>query len=98
MPKPENGLKAHHQARIYVVEPTNERTLPRPHLVRATHPSHALAHVAQSMFDVRFAEQEDLEKYLGDGGLRIERYVPRRERKDEDPEPPPVVERQRQER
>lgn len=58
--------------RIYIVERNldeadvseEQQEQPRPRLVRASHPSPALRHVAQDLFSVRVATQEDLVQAL----------------------------------
>lgn len=52
--------------RIYCVSDGN-----RDRLVRATHPSHALTHVARDTFKVRVATQGDLETLLP-AGVKVE--------------------------
>ena len=91
------SISAHHRARVYVVEPTDEHAPLRPHLVRTTHRSHALTCVSQNLFEVRLASQDDLEKYLGEG-LRVERFAPRMEQESAQAATPLKEERQRQER
>jgi len=46
------------QTRIYKVAPASEGGTAR--LVRASHPSHALRHVAADAFTVKVASQDDL--------------------------------------
>lgn len=46
------------QTRIYKVAPAGDGGAAR--LVRATHPSHALRHVAADAFTVKVASQDDL--------------------------------------
>lgn len=53
--------------RIYVVTDTTTDAERTHRLVRATHPSTALTHVARSSFHVAVATQDDLERLLGDG-------------------------------
>lgn len=45
--------------RIYLVKPRGDTTSPG-RLVRATHPAHALRHVADGAYSVEVAGQEDL--------------------------------------
>jgi hypothetical protein len=52
------------QTRIYLVEAT-ATTASR--LVRATHPAHALGHVARSAFTVAVATQDQLVDLLAEG-------------------------------
>jgi hypothetical protein len=51
--------------RIYVVKPTEGDTKAR--LVRATHPSTALSHVARQAYEVRVATQNDLAALIPEG-------------------------------
>lgn len=51
--------------RIYAVR--DNRPEGRTRLVRATHPAHAVKHVAESAFSVAIASQDDLVKLLGMG-------------------------------
>lgn len=56
--------------RIYLVAPTRpdcEQAPVKRRLVRATHPSHALRHVAADEYSVTVASQDDLVALLGDG-------------------------------
>lgn len=56
------------QTRIYIVAPKvaeGEKVVRR--LVRATHPSHALRHVAADQLHVTVASQDDLVELLGRG-------------------------------
>lgn len=57
------------QTRIYVVAPAAvvEGEKPKRRLIRATHPAHALRHVASSEYGVAVASQDDLIALLGDG-------------------------------
>lgn len=57
--------------RIYVVTDTTTEGARMQRLVRATHPSTALMHVARAAFGVRVASQEDLEELLG-AGVKVE--------------------------
>lgn len=54
--------------RIYTVE---DSATGQARLVRATHPSHALTHVARTAFKVRVATQDDLTQLLP-AGVRVE--------------------------
>ncbi|HEU6455942.1 MAG TPA: hypothetical protein VN201_10780 [Roseateles sp.] len=56
------------QTRIYTVE---DNATGQARLVRATHPSHALTHVARSAFSVRVSTQEDLTDLLP-AGVKVE--------------------------
>lgn len=58
------------QTRIYVVAPNRpdcEQAPVKRLLIRATHPAHALRHVASSEYGVAVASQDDLIALLGDG-------------------------------
>jgi hypothetical protein len=55
--------------RIYTIVPKEGDGKPR--LVRATHPSTALSHVARQAFEVRVATQNDLEAFLP-AGVKVE--------------------------
>lgn len=58
------------QTRIYIVSPNRPDSEADPvqrRLVRASHPSHALRHVAAEAFNVAVASQDDLVALLGDG-------------------------------
>lgn len=63
--------------RIYVVAPTTGDAKPR--LVRATHPSTAMQHVAKQAFDVRVATQNDIVVLIANGAqvesVRAEQQV-----------------------
>ncbi len=56
--------------RVYLVAPNRADSEAAPvqrRLVRATHPSHALRHVAADEYTVTVAGQDDLIALLGDG-------------------------------
>lgn len=55
--------------RIYIVKP---KTGDGARLVRCTHPSHALRHVAEDLFTVGVASSDDLEAMLP-RGVKVER-------------------------
>lgn len=63
------------QTRVYIVQPRTEGDQPIPtnqrRLVRATHPAHALRHVADGAYLVQVASQDDLIELL-DAGVRPE--------------------------
>jgi hypothetical protein len=55
--------------RIYVVRPTTKAfppggPVPSSRLVRAAHPNSVRRHIAESLFDVHVASQDDLEALL----------------------------------
>ena len=55
--------------RVYAI---TDKTTKKPRLVRATHPSTALRHVADEAFEVRVATQDDMEAaFLA--GIRVEK-------------------------
>ena len=53
--------------RTYLIEPADETVKLPVRLVKATHPGTAMAHVAQQLFKVRVASQDDLEALLSQG-------------------------------
>jgi hypothetical protein len=55
--------------RIYVVTPKTGDTPPR--LVRATHPTHAIRHVADAAYSVAVASQDDLVAAF-ERGIKVE--------------------------
>ena len=58
------------QTRVYLVSPTRpdcEQAPVKWRLVRATHPAHALRHVADGEYRVAVASQDDLIALLSDG-------------------------------
>lgn len=58
------------QTRVYIVTPKRADSEQEPvhrRLVRATHPSHALRHVAADEYNVAVASQDDLIALIGDG-------------------------------
>lgn len=57
--------------RIYKIE----SSLAEPRLVRASNRHQALSHVANSVFSVNVASQDDLVDYLGKG-IKVENYKP----------------------
>lgn len=63
------------QTRVYIIEPRRDdgQAIPTKdrRLVRATHPAHALRHVADGAYRVQVASQEDLIELL-DAGVRPE--------------------------
>ncbi len=58
--------------RIYLVKPKSADGKSPRRLVRATHPSHALRHVAEAEYSVAVATHDDLEALLSDGA-KVER-------------------------
>lgn len=59
------------QTRIYLVSPKDAKE-GKPRLVRCTHPSNALRHVADAQFTVAVASHDDLERLLT-AGVKVER-------------------------
>lgn len=63
------------QTRVYLVQPRRADGQPSDiterRLVRATHPAHALRHVADGAYSVEVASQDDLIALL-DAGIRPE--------------------------
>lgn len=63
------------KTRIYMVEPKTADGTPAPldvcRIVRASHPAHALKHVADGAYTVKVADQEELVAML-DAGRRPE--------------------------
>lgn len=56
--------------RIYVVSSRQHDPATGPavrRLVRSTHPTHVLRHVAEDLFDVQVASQDDLVQLIGNG-------------------------------
>lgn len=57
--------------RIYLVRLKSEGVMAKPRLVRASHPAHALRHVADGAYSVAVASGDDVAKAY-EAGLRVE--------------------------
>lgn len=61
------------QMRIYVVTSKGEEGVAGARLVKASHPSKAIAHVQKDMgLDARVASQDDLVTLIAAGGVKVE--------------------------
>lgn len=59
------------QTRIYIIRGRSAGVMAKPRLVRASHPAHALRHVADGAYQVAVASGDDVAQAY-EAGVRVE--------------------------